>query len=554
MQRPGGVPKLSLPQPQPPKEDCPAWLTRLAPARPKSFRRIKYVKVLRERVELLRSDPEELEKLSRSVHETKLQLMTQRLQLFEGHPDFVTLNKMCLSNHTAPETERGTDTRLYSQTRLPVIHSARVRDYHRQQSPPKRLTSDGEDPEQPAWVSLRERVERKRRQRLWLLALALQDTVQGLGRLWQDARVKKNQKRVEFETATRIQRSVIHTMNRRKLTAALSGLLSKQRFLHKFWWRIQLVLRIVRKRIAVRRVRVFVREVMHMKQHEAAIKSHMHDFFVQVKNLQRHLRGFATVQRARRQAMALQWLRFERNPRESKSVHHTRFPSPSSPASPRPLFGDKLGPRVSKAIENLALLAEGRQVEADLWPASRASSVHSQSSAVAPAAPAPEVGGRGEVGGGADHKTDHPLRGQGFSASARSLQAPVSENLPAKVTAMLQNNAALGLDDVKQLLEDAKLAFFRRELRRKRRHFVELLRRRHEESVRASVERLGADATRLDAFMAHPVIKKLAGIVPGDEHDAQDARVRARDGRRPVLSSLMDAQVCLNPGALSPKP
>ena len=193
-------------------------------------------------------------------------------------------------------------------------------------------------------------------------------------------------------------------------------------------------------------------------------------------------------------------------------------------------------------------------MEADLWPASRASSVHSQSSAVAPAAPAPEVGGRGEVGGGADHKTDHPLRGQGFSASARSLQAPVSENLPAKVTAMLQNNAALGLDDVKQLLEDAKLAFFRRELRRKRRHFVELLRRGHEESVRASVERLGADATRLDAFMAHPVIKKLAGIVPGDEHDAQDARVRARDGRRPVLSSLMDAQVCLNPGALSPKP
>ena len=76
----------------------------------------------------------------------------------------------------------------------------------------------------------------------------------------------------------------------------------------------------------------------------------------------------------------------------------------------------------------------------------------------------------------------------------------------------LEADKSLGLEDVKTLLEKAKEAFYRRQMRRKRRHYLQRLQELKQEEYRNKAESLAeVSASRLDAYLAHPLIRKVSG-------------------------------------------
>ena len=132
-------------------------------------------------------------------------------------------------------------------------------------------------------------------------------------------------------------------------------------------------------------------------------------------------------------------------------------------------------------------------------------------------------------GGGRSHSSSPRFAGDALIHDARD------------VLAVVDHDKNLGIEGVKMALAQAREAFFRRQLQRKRRHFLLKLCEFERQQERLA-EALSPSATRLDAFMAHPTILKLAG-----QSDPRGAIVLGDEGQTPqhkiVFSSLIPPQM-----------
>ncbi|EKX52628.1 hypothetical protein GUITHDRAFT_101788 [Guillardia theta CCMP2712] len=199
-------------------------------------------------------------------------------------------------------------------------------------------------------VSLQERVQLKRKIKLWLSFLFFYKSLQRLKVYWNDAKGLNEMKYVRFRAATRIQRAVLHVQAKKSMISWMHKLVA----FNRSSWKFRLALRIHRKRRATRIITDFLHKCASFEkatEESRIIRTKVLHFFNKVKRCQQLFRDYCAVQRARFEVMERQWSMFVANPRLNWVL---RAPPPDSPFDPsRNSFSDLLPSHILESLDNL---------------------------------------------------------------------------------------------------------------------------------------------------------------------------------------------------------
>ena len=178
------------------------------------------------------------------------------------------VNKRLAVSHHSPTSSLDGGSPRESRTRLPALKSARHRSRSKEKKEHFQNLVRGADtardslstPRQDEhWLTLRDKVELKRRQRLWLQVLAMKTSMEEFSRRLKRAQAVNMQRHHLAREAVKVQRFFASVIATKRTMAGIRRLLSMERFVRNQAWRCRFLLRIVRKRIAARRCQTFFR-------------------------------------------------------------------------------------------------------------------------------------------------------------------------------------------------------------------------------------------------------------------------------------------------------